>query len=70
MIDLTIHSTGTGTCALSGKEGPGLTVSFKDGTLANTFLSWKALQQFVSMKTGQAKKPAPTAVPVNAVAAK
>lgn len=68
MIDMTIHSTGTGTCSLSGKEGPGLTVTFKDGTVSNAFLSWKAFQQLVGMKTGQQKKPeARAAQPAQAV---
>jgi hypothetical protein len=72
MLKLTIHSTGTGTCSLSGKEGPGITVTFEDGTANNAFLTWKALQQLVAMKVGQAKKAAPAAVPVsaNAVPAK
>ncbi len=69
MIDVTIHSTGTGTCSLSGKEGPGLTVTFKDGTISNAFLSWKSFQQLLGMKAGQKKADAPkaaqpTAVPV------
>jgi hypothetical protein len=72
VIDVTIHSTGTGTCSLSGKEGPGLTVTFKDGTVTNAFLSWKAFQQLLGMKAGQKKadaKPA-QAVPIgNAVPA-
>ena len=71
MIDVTIHSTGTGPCSLSGKEGAGLTVTFKDGTVTNAFLSWKAFQQLLGMKAGQQKKPTPmAAVPIgNAVAA-
>jgi hypothetical protein len=69
MIKLTIHSTGTGTCSLSGKEGPGLTVTFDDGTVANSFLGWKAFQQLLGMKAGQKKPDAAkptqaTAVPV------
>jgi hypothetical protein len=67
MIDVTIHSTGTGTCSLSGKEGPGLTVSFKDGTVQNSFLSWKAFQQLLGMKAGQKKPEVKPAVPANAV---
>jgi hypothetical protein len=70
MIDVTIHSTGTGLCSLSGKEGPGLTVTFKDGTVTSAFLSWKAFQQLLGMKAGQkqsdAAKPAqPAAMPLN-----
>lgn len=69
MLKLTIHSTGTGTCSLSGKEGPGLTVTFDDGTVQNSFLCWKAFQQILGMKAGQQKQPdaRPTpAIPVNA----
>ena len=68
-IKLTIHSTGTGTCALTGKEGSdGLTVSFEDGTLSDCFLSWKGLRQLLGMKAGQsAKKPAAAPTPALAV---
>ncbi len=52
-IDLTIHGTGTGQCSLTAREGEGLTVSFKDGTLTETFLSWKGFQQLLGMKTGK-----------------
>lgn len=68
MIDLTIHGAGTGTCSLTGKEGEGLTVTFKDGTVGNAFLSVKAFVQLVRLKTGQkpgAPKP-PAASPVQA----
>ena len=42
-IKVTIRSTGTGTCALTGKEAAdGLVVSFEDGTLRESHLSWKA----------------------------
>lgn len=77
MIDVTIHSTGTGICSLSGKEGPGLTITFKDGTVTNAFLSWKAFQQLLGMKAGQKKtdaakvaQPAAASVPVNALPVK
>lgn len=64
-IDITIHGTGTGQCSLSGKEGEGLVVSFKDGTLREGFLSHKAFLQLVKMKFSQAGKP--SAVPAQAV---
>jgi hypothetical protein len=51
-IELTIHGTGTGTCSLTGKEGEGMTVTFKDGTVKEAFLSQKAFMQFVRMKGG------------------
>ena len=48
---VTIHSTGTGTCSLTGKESTdGLTVSFEDGTIKESFLSWKAFRQLLAMK--------------------
>lgn len=59
-IELTIHGTGIGQCTLTGKEGEGLTVSFKDGTVSNCFLSHKAFQQLLKMKLGQAGKPTST----------
>jgi hypothetical protein len=55
MLDLTIHKTGMGQCALSGKETDGVTVTFKDGTTKETFLSWKAFRQMLEMKTGVAR---------------
>ena len=69
-IELTIHGAGTGTCSLTGKEGEGVTVTFKDGTTKKAFLSTKAFMQLVRMKSGAGEasrpKPAvPTAVPVN-----
>lgn len=67
-IELTIHGTGTGTCSLTGKEGEGVTVTFKDGTTKEAFLSTKAFMQLVRMKAGAEKPKAravPTAVPVN-----
>ena len=67
-IKVTIHSTGTGPCALSGKEGDGLTISFDDGTVANQFLSWRAFRQLLGMKAMQQvgkpeTKPEAKAVP-------
>lgn len=58
-IKMTIHSTGTGRCALTGKDSSdGLTVSFEDGTLQDSFLSWRGFRQLLGMKAGQTKKPA------------
>lgn len=61
MMKVTIHATGGGTCSLTGKEGDGLTVSFDDGTLCESFLSWKAFRQLLGMKSARktaAAKPA------------
>jgi len=66
-VKISIHSTGTGVCALTQKEGDGLTVSFDDQTISNAFLSWKAFRQLLGMKSGEAK-PEPrsaAAVPAN-----
>lgn len=70
---VTIHSTGPGLCALTGKEETdGLTVTFDDGTVKEAFLSWKAFRQLLALKTGtvgQPKKPTPKpAEPVQPVA--
>ena len=54
VFKITIHHTGIGSCALTGKETDGLTVSFEDGTIRESFLSWKAFQQLLNLKTGQA----------------
>ena len=51
---LTIHSTGIGSCALTGKVTDGLSVTFEDGTIKDAFLSWKAFRQLLNLKTGQA----------------
>jgi hypothetical protein len=64
---LTIHSTGIGPCALTGKETDGLTVTFEDGTIKDAFLSWKAFRQLLNLKSGQANlagnKPLPNGTP-------
>jgi hypothetical protein len=65
-IDLTIHGTGIGQCSLSGKEGEGIVVTFKDGTLREGFLSYRAFQQLIKMKFAPAPKP-PAAQPAQPV---
>jgi hypothetical protein len=67
-----IHSCGTGLCALSGKEGEGMTVTFEDGTLREGFLSHRAFQQLIKMKVapqGGTKPAVPQAAPVAAIPA-
>ena len=55
-VKMTIHSTGTGTCSLTGKEASdGLTVSFEDGTVRESFLSWRAFQQLLHIISRCAK---------------
>lgn len=53
IFKITIHSTGIGSCALTGKEADGLTVTFEDGTIKDAFLSWKAFRQLLNLKSGQ-----------------
>ena len=62
-IKITIHATGTGLCALTGREADGLTVTFDDGTLQNTFLSWKSFKQLAALKFGQASAGKVAAAP-------
>lgn len=66
-IKFTVHGTGSGHCSLTGKECDGLTVSFDDGTVQQSFLSWRAFRQLLGLKTGQSKpdpRPMPVAQPV------
>ena len=61
-IRVTIEGTGVGVCALTQKEGDGLTVSF-EGEPPH-FLSWKSFKQLLSMKASQGKPGrVPAAVP-------
>jgi hypothetical protein len=59
MVKLTIHSSGSGTCLLTGRDADGLTVSFDDGTLKESFLSWKGFRQLLGLKAGQNGKAEP-----------
>ncbi len=61
-IKATILGTGVGVCALTQKEGEGLTVAFEAEPPA--FLSWKSFKQLLSMKAAQNQPKPPTAVPV------
>jgi len=50
-VKITVHSTGSGVCSLTGKnESDGLTVTFEDGTVHQSFLSWKGFRQLLSLK--------------------
>jgi hypothetical protein len=50
-LKITIHSTGSGVCSLTGKdEADGITVTFEDGTVQQAFLSWKGFRQLLSLK--------------------
>ena len=55
-VKVEILKTGSGNCCLTGKEEcDGLTVSFEDGTVKESHLSWKAFRQLLGMKAGQQK---------------
>jgi hypothetical protein len=62
-INVTIHSTGSGACSLTGRDGDGLTVTFEDGTVRESFLSWRAFRQLLGMKAMQGAKPEPRLAP-------
>lgn len=58
-LKITIHSTGAGTDLLTGKDGKdGLTVTFDDGTVRESFLSWASFRQLLALKNNQAKPEA------------
>ena len=71
-VKITIHATGTGPCALTGKESDGLTITFEDGSVQQQHLSWKAFKQILCLKTNQriaAAKPVavlPPSIPPSA----
>ena len=55
-LKVMIHSTGSGTDLLTGKEGKdGLTVTFDDGTVRESFLSWASFRQLLALKNTQGK---------------
>lgn len=63
-IKVTIDRVGSGHCSLTKKEADGLSVSFDDGTVKESFLSWRGFRQLLSMKAGQDPKPmAPALLP-------
>jgi hypothetical protein len=63
-FNITIHAIGTGLCALTGREADGLTVTFDDASLQNTFLSWKSFKQLAALKFAQKYGgPIPAATP-------
>ena len=66
-IKLVVHGIGSGKCALSGKEDTeGLEVAFENEQ--QTFLSFKAFRQILSMKAAQLQKGKPKEPPVAAAA--
>lgn len=54
MVLVTIQGVGTGQCALTNREGDGLTVAFENES--PQFLSWKGLRQLLAWKLPQAGK--------------
>lgn len=72
-LKVIIHSTGSGNDLLTGKEGKdGLTVTFDDGTVRESFLSWASFRQLLALKKNQTRpevKPEPKpALPVATMA--
>ena len=65
-LQATIHRIGVVTCALSGKEGDGLVVSF--GEFKNASLSWRSFRQLAAMRCPktEAKPETRPTPPVNA----
>lgn len=62
MVTVTISGTGCGTCALTAREGEGLTAAFGGDT--PLFLSWKSFKQLVTLRLAQQGMQAnPNAVP-------
>ena len=51
-VQLTIHSIGRGTCSLTNHDSEGITVTFADGTVTESFLSFKSLARLISLKFG------------------
>lgn len=64
-LKVTIHRIETGICALTGKDSEGLVVTFEDGTVRESFLSWKSFRQLCSMKQlgkQESKPPSSTTI--------
>jgi hypothetical protein len=52
-IKLSVHGTGTGVCSLTSKpDSDGLTVTFEDDTIRESFLSWRGFRQLLELKLG------------------
>lgn len=69
MTKVTIHSMGTGLCALTNKEADGVTVTFDDQTVSQQFLSWKALKQLLALKVPREPGKPVLALPVESESA-
>jgi hypothetical protein len=65
-LKVTIHRVGSGHCSLTRKDADGLCVSFDDGTVKESFLSWRGFRQLLSMKAGTSKSQVtPTTIDAN-----
>lgn len=49
-IGLKVHGLGRGVCPISGHEEDGVTVSFEDGTIVQTFVAWEGLERLLRLK--------------------
>jgi hypothetical protein len=50
MVSVKISGSGSGVCALSARDGDGLTVAFENDQ--PLFLSWKSFKQLLSLRLG------------------
>lgn len=71
-VKMTIHRTGRGTCALTGRaEADGLTITFDDRSVVESHVSWLAFRQLLGLKTGGTRtKPAQPPTPAAPAATK
>ena len=51
MVTVKINATGQGSCALTNREGDGLTAAFENDT--PLFLSWKSFKQLLTIRLAQ-----------------
>jgi hypothetical protein len=57
-IEVTIHSAGEGTCAYSGKDCTGITVTIAGSAFKECFMSTATFIKFVRMMLASPTKPA------------
>lgn len=68
MVTVKISGTGSGQCALSCRDGDGLTVAFDSD--APLFLTWKSFKQLLTLRLAQqGKLPSPASAKPTAAAA-
>ena len=55
MVTVKINGTGSGQCALSARDGDGLTVAFDNDQ--PLFLTWKSFKQLLTLRLAQNGNP-------------